>query len=611
MGKNLSFKNIGFDGGFWKARYDLNRTVSLENVRRRFEETGRFDALRFNAKEEGKSVPHIFYDSDAAKWIEAVAYLIMRDRDGYADEEALIDGLVDTMDKNRLPNGYLNSHFIQGEPENIFRNRDDHELYCAGHLLEAAIAYAEATGKTRFLSLMEDYMDCIERAFVTEKTAEFETPGHEEIELALVKAYEYTGKEKYLSLAAHFLDRRGKKEEIIVWNAINQKQEQSEIPVRELTEAEGHAVRAVYLYTGMAETALNTGDGEMLSVAKRLFDNIVDKRMYITGGIGSAKIGEAFTVPYDLPNLEAYSESCAAIGLLFFALALQKSERNARYGAAIERVMYNNLLSSTSLDGKAFFYENPLEYHLASVDKETSIREEHRTKLPIRHRLEVFDCSCCPPNINRIFARLGDLFFTEYGDTLTVNQYGALSLDTERVSLKMETAYPLDAKINVTVKSCDYKEIWFRIPDYCEKPVCKGIAYRIENGYLVVEMAGEMCFDLDFCMKPRFVEANPLVRADCGRVALLYGPTVYCLEALDNPYPLNAVSVSLSAKVKKAEGEGYSLPELRLTGKRESDFAGLYRNARKATEKVPLRFRPYYTFANREECDMLIWVRKA
>lgn len=608
--ENLNFKFVKIFNGFWKNRFDLNRRVSLKAVYERFEQSGRFDALRFNY-EEGKAFPHVYYDSDVAKWIEAVGYLIECDGGGYDNEQKVIDELVQSMEKHQLPDGYLNSHFIQIEPEKRFTDRNEHELYCAGHLIEAAIAYDRATGKGKFLDVIKKYVDCIEKCFMLERTATYYTCGHEEIELALVKLYDYTKTKKYLDLALFFINSRGVEDEEAIANEVyNKKHDQSEVPVRDLAFAEGHAVRAVYLYIAMAELALRVNDEKLFAACKRIWRDIVDKKMYITGGIGSSKLGEAFTVAYNLPNLEAYSESCASIGLALFALSMQKMELNAEYGAVIERIMYNGLLSSTSLDGKSFFYENPLEIHTASVDIETSAQPRYRRQLPIRHRLEIFDCSCCPPNINRIFARIGDFFFSKTDDALVINQFGSVAYQDEKNDVIIKTNYPNDGKICIEVNKCDHKEILVRIPEWCDD-----YATNVEH----IEKAGYISFssmnrsiEIDFNMKPYFVECNPKVRDNAGKVALCYGPLVYCLERLDNDYELNALSIDVNTPINIGEiSEEYGLPELTMTATLSKGFSSLYRKASDhSTQTVNLSFRPYWTFANRDECDMLIWIKR-
>ena len=604
--KNISFRNVTADGGFWKRRCDLNAEASVRAVYERFEETGRFDGLRFK---EGNENLDIFYDSDAAKWIEAVAYLI-ETRGGCEAEQKVIDEIAEQMEKHRLPNGYVNSYFIAREPQNIFTRRQDHELYCAGHLIEAAIAYKRATGKEKLFRVVLDYVDYIERAFIKEKSAKFVTGGHEEIELALLKLYEDTGEKKYLDMAMFFLNERGVREEKY-YEFANAKHDQSNAPVRELKEAEGHAVRAAYLFTAMSDAAALTGDKGLLSACETLFDDIVQKKMYITGGIGSNRVGEAFTVAYDLPNLEAYSESCAAIGLMLFALSMQRHGRNAKYADVIERIMYNNLLSSSSLNGREFFYENPLEIRLAEIDKQTSIAPAGRTALPIPHRKEVFLCSCCPPNINRIFARLGDVFFSETEEELVVNQYGSVTLRNQKICLKTEADFTRSGRVKLRAENVKYKRIFLRKPSWSGKISVSEGKFKDEGEYLVLENPEKnFSAELDFGMEPFYAECNPRVRDNCGRVALMFGPSVYCLERLDNPFELNALSADVAAPVTQTDGGEYGVL-LETQGCLDADFDGLYRRAAGEKQGVKLLFRPYRTFANREPCDMLVWVRRA
>lgn len=606
---NISFKNVTLNDGFWKCRYDVNKNVSIRSVYDRFEDTGRFNAMRFKRK-EGEPV-HIFYDSDVAKWIEAVAYLIQKEPDGYTEEQKIIDELITDMRANQLESGYINSYFIQMEPDAIFTRRSDHELYCAGHLIEAAIAYDKATGKHEMLDMMLKYVDCIEKAFITEKTAKFVTCGHEEIELALLKLYEYTGEKKHLDMALFFLDnRRPDVDKDPLYAGSREKSYcQSHLPVREQTEAFGHAVRAAYLYIAMSEAAQKTNDKALEAACDALFEDITKRKMYITGGIGSARDGEAFTVAYDLPNLEAYSESCAAIGLMLFALSLQKKELDSQYADIVERVMYNNLLSSVSMDGKSFFYENALEVHLASVGKDTSIVPAKRRRLPRYQRQEVFGCSCCPPNINRILARIGDFFFSEYGDALVVNQFGALNLSNERISLEMVTDYPSDAKIRLSGKNNTYKKLLVRRPCWCKGYKLDGAEVIGEtNGYIEIALDGDFDITLDLMMKPYFVTTNPKVRDNCGRVAICYGPTVYCLEKNDNDCELNALSIDTSAAISVDNSK--EIPRLTAKGYLDNESDGLYTFGEIERSERELCFIPYRCFANRDACDMLVWIRK-
>ena len=314
---NLSFCQVEIKRGFWERMQMLNRKFTIYSVWERFKETGRFDAFKFDWKEGLPNKPHIYWDSDVAKWIEGVSYILEKEPDSAL--EKAVDEIVDLIEKHQDENGYFNIYFTVCHPEKRFQKRTEHELYCAGHLMEAAVAYYNATKKDRFLKAMCRYADHIELVFVKNKSAAFITPGHEEIELALVKLYHCTGEIRYLELAKFFVDQRGLRDENALesnpegipqyYDSVNRRNCQSHIPVREQATAEGHCVRACYLYSAMADLAKIYADQGLLNACKKIFENITQKRMYITGGIGSSYVGEAFTIDYDLPNKNAYAET--------------------------------------------------------------------------------------------------------------------------------------------------------------------------------------------------------------------------------------------------------------------------------------------------------------
>ena len=613
--ENVSFRDVDLKDGFWLKRYLLNKNVSLESVKNRFEETARFDALRFNYLKNGRK-PHIFYDSDVAKWIEAVAYIMEKDRDSMRENEKFIDELIDCMANAQRDDGYLNSTFQQITPDKIFRNRGKHELYCAGHLIEAAVAYDKATGKHKFLEVMEKYCDCIYRAFIKEKTAAFVTPGHEEIELALMKLYRYTGKEKYFEMARFFLENRGKHDEQYVYQD-NRYASQDDTDIYNLKEAVGHSVRALYLYSGVADLALETGDEKLFKALTSVFDDIVNSKMYVTGGVGSTFRSESFTVPYDLPNITAYSESCCAIAFILFALRMRKMDLNPKYGHLIERVMYNSLLSSTDLTGKAFFYENPLEIALEEYGREVSASPTDKERLPITQRLEVFGCSCCPPNINRFFAELGDVIAFAGNETLYIEQYVSSDVNTSLGRVEIRENYALSGKAEISSQNFSGKKLAVRLPEWSNKLVAtsmgKPVKYEVKEGYAYFDAEKSFSLQLDFGIKAAFVAANPKVRADAGRIALTYGPVVYCLEGVDNGERLNRISVSPeAAENAKKEKDFHGLYSVKLEGFIDKAESALYFPACDSDrEKKSLKFIPYFAFANRGESDMLVWVRKA
>lgn len=398
--KEITFDKVNITGGFWKEKQDLFREKTIGAVYDRFEETGRFEALKCSWKEGMPFKPHIFWESDVTKWIEGAAYFLQKERDSSLEEK--IDELVERMANYQDENGYLNVYFTVVEPEARFTRRTDHELYCAGHLIEGSIAYANATGKTKLLDIAEKYVDLIDRVFREEHSAAFDTPGHEEIELALFKLYEYTGKEKYRKLAEYFIDKRGCSSRDATYDFADQEHMQSHQPVRMQKTAEGHSVRALYLYSAMAYQARITGEEQLKESCKTLFENITKKRMYITGGIGSTHRGESFTFDYDLPEYTAYSETCASIALALFCRRMWLLDVDGKYADCAERSIYNTALAGISLSGDKFFYENPL-----AADPERNAFNESRAEglrehLPILQRVKVFDCSCCPPNILRL-----------------------------------------------------------------------------------------------------------------------------------------------------------------------------------------------------------------
>lgn len=617
--KFVPFENVSFTDGFWKDRYLLNKNVSVENVKKRFEETGRFDALRFNFLKNGRR-PHVFFDSDVAKWMEAVAYLYEKDPASMTENIALCEELIECMEKAQRPDGYLNSAHQQLTPETIFQKRNDHELYCAGHLIEAAVAYHIATGRDRFLKIMERYCDCIEKAFITEKTAEFTTPGHEEIELALIKLYRHTNNDKYLDMARFFLETRGKAANDLAYPEENKEYRQDDVDIYNLEYAKGHCVRALYYYCGIADLAAETGDLRLVRNLRSVFEDITERKMYVTGGVGSTYRGESFTSPYDLPNFSAYAESCAAIAMAFFAVRMRNQDMNARYGHTVERVLFNSALSSTSLDGRSFFYVNPLELNLEDYGRESAVSLKNREVLPIKERLEVFNCSCCPPNINRFFAELGSYLCLSENGHLTLEQYIPADITTELGSLSVRGDYAGKGKITLSSENYMSDTLAVRLPEWCTELDAtadgKYIPYKKADGYIYFTVGNRFEISLDFHIRPYFIATNPLVRANVGRVALARGPVVYCLEGVDNGDHLNRISVDPADVVKAVVGDSSfcGLPTVTLPAYRDDDKSGLYfavDTGSQSVSDIVAKFIPYFAFANRGPNDMQVWVRRA
>lgn len=598
--------DIDLKPGFWYEKQKTVREISIWNVYRRFKETGRFDAFGFTWKEGEPGKPHIFWDSDVAKWIEAAAYLSLKHRE--PELEAVVDGIVENIRKNRMPDGYFNSFYGYLKPDERFTVRSEHELYCAGHLIEAAIAYRDATGKSDFYNMMADYADLIYDIFYVKKSAAFLTPGHEEIELALVKLYRAAGNRKYLDLAFYFVNERGRHPDIDG----KSKYSQTHLPVCEQTTAEGHSVRACYLYCAVADLAREYGDAELLETAKRLFDNIVGCRMYVTGAIGQTCVHEAFMEDFDLPNQTAYAETCANLSLALFARRMSLADPDSRYADIAELVLYNSFLSGISLDGRAFFYSNMQENDL-HVRRRAS-NASQTVFCPADLRVEVFSCSCCPPNVVRTIASIGDFQYNADDGVIYCNQYMSSVARIDGRTLDMTTAYPYDGTVRIRISGAPVK-LALRIPGWCKSysVMLNGAPaeYDIVKGYAYISVADGDELTLVFDMKVRFVEADPRVWEDAGRVAVMRGPLVYCIEAIDNGDCIRDIRLDENAEYKIVAGDGfdaaYKVPVLETEGSTR-DWSGkpLYSDE---APLVPRRVRltPYFAFANRGESDMIIW----
>ncbi len=591
--KLIPYSQVNLRGGYLFEKQELNTKITIPAVYDRFYETGRITAFKFGFPEKDPVQPHFFWDSDVAKWMEGVAYILKRE--SHPDLEAKVDELVDDIETNQGEDGYFNIFFTVVQPENRWQNRDWHELYCAGHLMEAAVAYAEATGKTKFLSCMEKYADYIHRVFIEEQSANFRTPGHEEIELALVRMYRYTGKQKYLDMANHFLTIRGTVEE-----SCNNLYYQSDRPIREQFEVQGHAVRSMYICTGLAYLAAETGDESLIAQVKSLWEDAVNRKMYVTGGLGSTYIGEAFTTPYDLPADQAYTETCAGIGLCFFSNGMLALDNNARYADAIERALYNGVTSGLSVSGDQFFYENPLEINLS--ERYSNCFGTRR--FPAHRRVACFGCSCCPPNLNRLLASLGGYVYGTENGTLFVNQFVASDMTADGITAAMETDYPRNGKVTVTAQGAE--KLAIRIPAWCDSFTLSE-PYTMENGYAVVKNPGTPV-TVEFDLTPRRVWPDRRVLRTVGQTAIMRGPVVYCAEGVDNGEgELHNYFISDDLQFTVEGSETYGLPTMTVSCSKRVDDGELYSNQPPQYGDATLKLIPYNGFANREETDMRVW----
>ncbi len=606
--KNIDHSAVRIRSGFWRQKQDLARSVTAKAVYDRFAETGRFAALKCQWKPGDEPEPHIFWDSDVAKWIEGVAYMLQEAPapELYALARAAIDDIIASQEKDT---GYYNCYY-QTHEEPRFTARGNHELYCLGHLIEGAVAWYAATGERDFMDAMARYADYVEKCFKTEGTAAFVTPGHPELELALVRLAKATGERRYMELAKFFIDQHGsnpKESFSQQYPWARDEYNMDEMPLRQRTTVDGHCVRAFYLLSAVADIADEYGDKELADAARRCFANAVEQRMYITGGFGSTYIGEAFSGDYDLPNRTAYTETCAAIAMAFFARRMQKLELNSAHADVIERVLYNGILSGFSLDGKAFFYENPLEIDPDFNSVYTATKNPPH--LPITQRLEVFTCSCCPPNVVRLLPAVADYAYGYADGTVYVHQYMDSTAAFDGVTLDVATNYPADGVVRI--KANGAKKLALRIPGWC-RSFTLDAPYVMENGYAVTD-AVEVILTLD--MPVTVMAANTRVHADAGRVAVMRGPIVYCMEGVDNNKEIFGLRLAADAVFEEEDAgicfaeNAPCVPVLKTTVTRRVVPEGLYCTAAEVkTEEIPARFIPYFAFANRGATEMLVWV---
>lgn len=542
----------------------------------------------------------VFQDSDVYKWLEAVAYSLVNHPDDDLQRKA--DKCIDLICSAQLENGYLDTLYIINNQDEIFTNlKDYHELYCFGHLAQAAIAYYDATGNKKLFDAACRFADLICETFGENKIKGY--PGHEIAEMALVGLYRATGDEKYLKTAEFFVDERGKKpyyyDLVLGKKTVNDNYfyNQAHIQPKYQTEAVGHAVRGVYLYSGMADVARETGDDELLAACEKIFDNIRSKKMYITGGIGATVDGEAFSFNYDLPNDLAYSETCASIGLVFFAMRMSAINPDSKYADVAERALYNTILSGMSEDAKHFFYVNPLE-----VLPEASHKDSRKAHIkPVRQKW--FGCACCPPNLARLISSLGEYCFSESRDTFYIHQYVGANIDAQNADVCVKSSYLTDGGVKIKINPKKSMRLALRIPSWCKNYKISA-PYEIEKGYAYIDVNGETKVDASFELKPRFVACTSNVRANVGKVALCRGPVVYCIEGVDNGTDLQQLIVNADSDFSEY-GDCIT-----VNGLREKAHESLYYDYEKPTyEKTKIKFIPYSNWGNRGENEMCVFVR--
>ena len=585
--------------------------------------------------DQDKFYGYLFQDTDFSKWIEAAAYSLTQHPDPALERTA--DEAIDLVCAAQDDSGYLDTYYIINGMDRAFTNlQDHHELYCLGHLAEGAAAYYQATGKDKLLKAACRFADYAAERFGPGPGKCKGYPGHEIAEMGLVRLYEVTGEEKYLALSRFFLDQRGTQPHYFdeegrrraeyegkPWKPGGPERYayyQAHMPVREQREAVGHAVRAGYLYAGMADMARLSGDETLYAACKRLWDSVVREKLYITGGVGGTVHGEAFSYPFDLPNDTAYSETCAAIALVFFARRMLEIEARSEYGDVMEQALYNTVLAGMALDGRSFFYVNPLEAVPAACRKDQRLAHV----LPVRQKW--LGCACCPPNLARIVSSVTAYAYTENEDTLWTHLYMGSELTKQvggtTLHLTMESGFPWTGRSKMTVRTdapaaCT---LAFRLPGWCGAPEVSapgGVERTDRDGYCCLSGVWRNgdSVTLDLPMEPRLRMASRKVREDLDRVALTCGPVTYCLEEADNGPDLHLCRVDPArlgeARTVEIEIGGQKMLRLEIPGLREEAEDGpLYADYAPAkTRPVTLRFIPYYAWANRGEGEMRVWIR--
>ncbi|MCL2377991.1 MAG: glycoside hydrolase family 127 protein [Defluviitaleaceae bacterium] len=629
----LPLGNVTINDGFWSELQ--NRVIDvvlpyqkdiLEDQVPGAEKSHAIQNFRIAAGDaKGEFHGMVFQDSDVAKWLEAVAYALHVRPDPELVKKA--DEVIDIIGRAQQPDGYLNTYFIVKEPDRKWQNLQEcHELYCAGHMIEAAVAYYESTGKDNLLNIMRKKADLICQRFGHGKTQGI--PGHQEIELALTRLYHVTGEKSYLETAMYFLDERGKSPSFFAeeikrrgwnhWRGVEDPEySQNHLPVREQTEAVGHSVRAVYMYAGMAAVAAETNDQGLIKACRNLWENIVNKRMYITGGIGSTHHGEAFTKDYDLPNDTIYAETCASIAMVFFARHMLELTPKSEYADNMELQLYNGALSGMQLDGKRFFYVNPLEV----VPGISGVVPGKRHVLPTRP--EWYTCACCPPNVSRLITSLGQYAWGENEKGVFGHLYlgGTANCEKAEMKIECESNYPWCGNIGYTVTKAPSQERFFavRIPAWCCKWAItingSPAKYELQDGYAYITrnwQSGDKVA-LSLTIEPRRVYANTRVRANAGCVALMCGPLVYCLEETDNGPDLSALRLPRGSKLTARQENIPSIGDvvvLEAEGTRNTSCESLYSQHPPESKPANLHAVPYYTWGNRESGGMRVWIHE-
>lgn len=612
---------VKIDDPLWAKRFALVRDVVLpymwEILNDQVENAEKSHCIENFKIAAGKSNEKfygaVFVDTDLYKWIEAVSYLLSSERNDIL--EKLCDEAIDLIASTQQPDGYLNTYYMAQAPEARWTNlMEGHELYCAGHLIEAGVAYYQATGKEKLLDVACRFADLIDRTFGKGKKRGY--PGHPEIELALIRLYQATTEKRYLVLAKYFIDERGEGENIfeeecrqeghsfIFPDMMHYKADyfQTHLPVRQQSCASGHAVRAMYLYSAMADLARLTGDAELTAACEKLFEDTTQRQMYVTGGVGAAKLGERFTSDFDLPSDTAYAETCASIGLMLFSSRMWLLDQKKVCYDIWEQALYNTVLSGMGRDGKHFFYVNPLEVVPQIVAKNPTL-SHIKTQ-----RQKWFGVACCPPNLARILSSMRGYLYALDKDRLYVLTHIGSSFEKGGLYVKL---FRQGDEYTLTVEGGPI-EILLRLP---ENSMLISERYKVDDkGYFSIQHTGGRQ-QYTYKLKPiiRLLRANPKVSALSGKVCVQRGLTTYCVEGADNAVPLSALRLPgdavfceenvdwLEKDMPLLTTSGFSVSEKDWENKLYDSNPGVY-------ESKEIKFIPYSQWGNRGENEMRVWV---
>lgn len=584
MIEQIDFSHVKINDNFWSPRLSKHVSATLPVCIDQIEnQTGRIRNFENAAKGEGEHSGIFFDDSDVYKALEGMAYSLINNPDPELEKKA--DEWIDKFAAAQQPDGYINTFYTLTGLDKRWTNMDKHEMYCAGHMIEAGVAYYQATGKRKLLDVCIRMTDHMMSQFGPGKR--HWVPGHEEIELALVKLYQTTQEQKYLDFAYWLLEERGHGHGTMgdegKWDPVYY---QDIVPVRQLTDISGHAVRCMYLYCGMADVAALKNDTGYIAAIDRLWDDVVHRNMYITGGIGSSRDNEGFTEDYDLPNLDAYCETCASVGMVLWNQRMNQLTGDSKYIDVLERSLYNGALAGISLGGDRFFYVNPLES-----------KGDH-------HRQEWYGCACCPSQLSRFLPSIGNYIYASSDDALWVNLYigntGQIRIGETDILLTQETDYPWDGSVKLTISTSQplEKEIRLRIPNWCKTYDLSINGKRInvseEKGYAVIkDWKSQDVIALDMDMPVEIVAADPHVKENFGKRAIQRGPLVYCMEEIDNPEYFDQIQLSPSTTFQTAF---------------VSDILNGIKTIKTNGRAQSATFIPYYAWDNRKAGKMRVWI---